>query len=342
MDKSFVISAAAVTNIGLVRSRNEDNLYFNGEILSEDDSDKSFKTLYAENISEPCVFAVCDGMGGLNNGGLASYSCVSAFEGCNKELEKSPDGQKCLLEIINNANSKLCDIMDADGKRMGSTVAAVAFAGGQLTAANVGDTRIYRMRKGELCQMSVDHNEAGYLVDHGMITVKQAAVHPGRNRLTQHIGIYPDEIVLYPHVVNHEDCEKGDIYIICSDGLYSLIDDDTIISEILAADSLTEAAKALSDAAVKAGGKDNITVILAKIDGEEQNGNAEERAEEEHGQEPPRPLSYYILKLFDIRKKGQKPYILTPHLIMSRLIFAVILLTAVMCVAMYLLSGAAF
>ncbi|MBQ6568700.1 MAG: serine/threonine-protein phosphatase [Clostridia bacterium] len=337
MENGFAVSAAAASHRGLVRSKNEDNLYFNGKMMPAKKGEKDFFSFTMDETEEPCVFAVFDGMGGLKKGHEASRVCAEAFKDSQKKVaEEDNNMEQTLLDRINTANENLCAVMKKNGQRMGSTVAALAVKKEGIAIANIGDSRVYRVKEDGLRQLSVDHNEAEYLIENGMLSENQALKHPSRNRLTQHVGISPDELVIYPSSNSFPSRANNEKYLLCSDGLYSMLGEEKIFEIISENEDLEHTVKKLCDEAVKAGGKDNITAVLINI----LNDNFTEEAFEEdqktlHSEKAPsfgRTLMLYIIRLFDIRKKGQGSYPLTPRLIMGRFIFACAFISVLMCI----------
>lgn len=164
-----------------------------------------------------------------------------------------------VVQQINTEIRKAATQPDTQG--MGSTLTVALLTGPLLTIAHVGDSRAYLLRKGDLQQLSQDHSWVAEQVAAGILTPEEAQYHPRRNILTRAIG----------HVSNIEvdnfgvQMEEGDRLLICSDGLHSLVTDDEI-GRILARDEPQQACQTLVDRANELGGKDNITVVIARVD----------------------------------------------------------------------------
>ena len=125
----------------------------------------------------------------------------------------------------------------------------------------VGDSRIYMMRSGMLQQISKDHTIVQQMVDSGAITKEEARTHKRRHILSQNIGIFPDELIIEPHFAEPIELKEGDVFPLCSDGLTDMVSDDAIRT-ILANN---EDAEGLVAAALENGGRDNVTVIVIKV-----------------------------------------------------------------------------
>ena len=211
------------------------------------------------------LFVVADGMGGHQAGEVASRITVKTLGG--REHSTLDD----LVVSASAANSAVFEHASSDEKfkGMGTTLVALAVIGDgrppRLGLVNVGDSRMYRMRAEELEQVTDDHSYVAELVRRGQISETEAETHPYRNMLTRAIGVGEnvevDQWELEP--------EAGDIYLLCSDGLINEIEEDAITGILAGEPDPTEAAKSLITAANRAGGRDNITVVIVTVDVEE-------------------------------------------------------------------------
>jgi PPM family protein phosphatase len=207
------------------------------------------------------VFVVADGMGGAQAGEVASRMAVEAFE---PDLGASGSAEERLAERISEANRRIYDLSRShkEHEGMGTTVTAAYVDDTDLAIAHVGDSRAYLFRHGELTRLTEDHSLVEELVRRGKLTEEQAAEHPQRSVITRALG--PEATVdvdtwSYP-------VRDGDVLLLCSDGLTSMISQQQI-SEILATSSdLGQAGDRLIRAANEAGGRDNITVILFRLE----------------------------------------------------------------------------
>ena len=211
------------------------------------------------------LFVVADGMGGHQAGEVASRITVKTLGG--REHGTLDD----LVDSAEAANSAVFEHAASDEKfkGMGTTLVALAVIGDgrppRLGLVNVGDSRMYRMRAAELEQVTDDHSYVAELVRRGQISESEAETHPYRNMLTRAIGVGEtvevDQWELAP--------EAGDVYLLCSDGLINEIEEESITTILAGESDPTEAAKALITAANRAGGRDNITVVIVAVDVEE-------------------------------------------------------------------------
>jgi protein phosphatase len=232
-----IVEQAGRTDVGRQRSANEDSL-----------------------VVDPPLFAVADGMGGAKAGEVASAVAVEAVEGATESTEP-PEAQ--LAGIVREANRRIYDLAVADESRrgMGTTLTLAKLHGDEVSLAHVGDSRAYRLRDGELEQLTRDHSLVAELERSGQITPEAAEHHPQRSIITRALGPEP-EVEVDTYTLAARD---GDLFMICSDGLTSMISDGEVGSILRSAGSLDEAADELVRAANQSGGKDNITVILFRL-----------------------------------------------------------------------------
>jgi PPM family protein phosphatase len=208
------------------------------------------------------LFVVADGMGGAQAGEVASELAVRQFEG------GLPDGHKpaeSLVELIQAANSEINRQArdDPDRAGMGTTVTAAYVAGDNVVVAHVGDSRCYLLRDGDLIRLTRDHSLVGELVARGKLTEEQAESHPQRSVITRALGAYP-EVEVDTEVFPARD---GDVFLLCSDGLTGMVHEPELKSLLADGDrSLEQVGRTLIAAANDAGGRDNITVILFRLE----------------------------------------------------------------------------
>jgi protein phosphatase len=238
-----IVEQVGRTDVGRQRTANEDSLF----------------------VSPP-MFAVADGMGGAKAGEVASALAVEAVKGA---ADSDRPVEEQLTEIVRAANRRIYELAVADETRrgMGTTLTLARVHGDEISLAHVGDSRAYRMRDGELSQLTRDHSLVAELERSGQITAEAAEHHPQRSIITRALGPEPD-VEVDTYTLNGRD---GDLFLICSDGLTSMISDDEVKSILRSASSLEDAAEELVLAANQSGGKDNITVILFRL-GEDEGG----------------------------------------------------------------------
>jgi protein phosphatase len=234
-----IVEHVGRTDVGRQRSANEDDF-----------------------VLAPPFFAVADGMGGARAGEVASAMATEGFE---DERDSGEPAEVQLARILREANRRIYDlaVSDESHRGMGTTLTAAKVTGDEISIGHVGDSRAYRMRDGELEQLTKDHSLVAELERSGQITPEAAEHHPQRSIITRALGPEPDVEVDTYTLAGRE----GDAFLLCSDGLTSMISDDEIGSILRSAGSLDEAADALVRAANQSGGKDNITVVLFRLGG---------------------------------------------------------------------------
>jgi protein phosphatase len=208
------------------------------------------------------IFVVADGMGGAQAGEVASQAAAEAFA---RDLPEAPP-EHVLRETIEAANREIHDLAREDSSRagMGTTITAaiVDAADEEVVIGHVGDSRAYRFRGGRLEQLTRDHSLVEEMRRKGQITDAQAEDHPQRSIITRALGPEPEVEV----DVQTVPAAAGDVFLICSDGLTTMVEEERIASLIASADSLTAAVRALVDEANRAGGRDNITALLFRLE----------------------------------------------------------------------------
>ena len=251
------ITCQAVTDVGKKRKGNEDSLFVN---------------------AEQKLFVVADGMGGHAAGEIASKVAVDAINefvvltsgdeeitwpfGLDENI--SYDGNR-LKTAIRYANRKVLEATKekSEYEGMATTVAAVLVDGDAANLGHVGDSRVYLMRDGEITQLTSDHSWVNEQIQSGVISPDQARTHPLRNVVTRALGGKPD---LQVDMQQHK-AKAGDILILCSDGLTTMIPDEDIARVVReSGGDVEKAAQALVASANAKGGEDNITVLLIRFD----------------------------------------------------------------------------
>jgi protein phosphatase len=206
------------------------------------------------------LFVVADGMGGAQAGEVASEMAVRSFE------PGLGDGAPAvsLVRVIEEANRRIHDRSRADEQRagMGTTVTAAYVDEHDVVIAHVGDSRAYLLRGDDLIRLTKDHSLVGELVARGKLTEEQAEAHPQRSVITRALGPEPSvqvDLDVFP-------ARAGDLFLLCSDGLTSMVQEPKLKPIIQSSDSLEQVGRALIAAANEAGGRDNITVILFRLE----------------------------------------------------------------------------
>jgi protein phosphatase len=209
------------------------------------------------------VFVVADGMGGAQAGEVASRLAVAHFA---HDLvgEDGDAARERLVQAAQDANAEIFALSEADARRagMGTTLTAAYVGASEVFIAHVGDSRAYRWREGELERITEDHSLVEELLRQGRLTVEEAEEHPQRSIITRALGPEPDvEIDTFA-----VDARDGDVYLLCSDGLTSMVSEAAIGDALARAPDLAGAADELVAAALAAGGRDNVTVVLMRLE----------------------------------------------------------------------------
>lgn len=216
----------------------------------------------AEDIG---LFLVADGMGGHSAGEIASQTAVEVVKRSLTDwLKKGPPNSEIFARAIQLANKGVFEMAEkgAGMKGMGTTIAGILVCDGSFAAANVGDSRIYRIRDKKIEQLSKDHSMVGMQLAMGLITAEEAKRSAYKNVITRAVGAAPAVEV----DTRDEEIRKDDTTLICSDGLSSLVEDKDILDIInRRGDNLDNAAEELIGLANYSGGDDNITVVLVKF-----------------------------------------------------------------------------
>jgi PPM family protein phosphatase len=236
-----IVDSAGSTDAGRKRRRNEDAF-----------------------VRDPPLFAVADGMGGAQAGEVASRLAAAAFREFHEADELDPEER--LVAIIQEANRRIFERArsDAEASGMGTTITAALVSGSGVAVGHVGDSRAYRLREGRLEQLTEDHSLVADLVRSGRLTPEEADTHPQRSVITRALGT-DREVDVDTFTV---EAAPGDVFLLCSDGLTTMVDDEEVSQTVASADTLDQAAKGLVKAANRAGGEDNITVVLFEVAGE--------------------------------------------------------------------------
>ncbi len=210
-------------------------------------------------VCNPPLFAVADGLGGARGGEIASRVAATA-------LGESVDGsgEARVVALIQEANRQVYDRAreDSDAAGMGTTITVALFENGIVSIGHVGDSRAYLIRDRKVDQLTEDHSLVAELVRTGRLSPEEAESHPQRSVITRALGTDPDVDVDSFSV----EAKPGDLFLICSDGLTSMLDDEAILEVVERnRDDLDAAAKELVAAANRNGGEDNITVVFFEV-----------------------------------------------------------------------------
>jgi protein phosphatase len=236
---TLALRFAAVSHVGLLREGNEDSVY-----------------------AGPQVLAVADGMGGHAAGEVASAVAIAALRHLDSDVPGS-DLLDVLRASAESANEHLRDMVAGDPtlEGMGTTLTALLFAGSRIGLLHIGDSRAYLLRDGRIGQITHDHTLVQRLVDEGRISEQEAGSHPQRSLITRALdgreGIEPDLSV--------REARPGDRYLLCTDGLTGPVSSLDTLQEALQVADPQSSCERLLELALRGGGPDNVTVIVADV-----------------------------------------------------------------------------
>jgi PPM family protein phosphatase len=249
---SLILEVAGRSDVGRVRPSNEDNFGYDQQLG---------------------IFVVCDGMGGHAAGEVASQIAVDTILTYFRErapnvednvlLDDAPVGARLLAEAVKKANDAILDYAEAHKNTtgMGTTLVAARFSDGVFSIANVGDSRIYLFREGQLLQLTEDHSLVMEQVRRGMLTVEEAKQSSAQNIITRALGTeegtLPD--------LGEFPAQDGDIVLLTTDGVLRHVADEEMSAILLQLPSLEAACQTLIDAANEGGGEDNSTCVLVRV-----------------------------------------------------------------------------
>jgi serine/threonine protein phosphatase PrpC len=231
-----LIELASASDVGRVRSDNQDR-----------------------DLLAPPLIAVADGMGGHLGGGTAAGMAVDALRGVGSTTDPT-----ALLAALKEANRAIARAAtgNPDLTGMGTTATAALLEDGILYLVHVGDSRAYLIREGRIIQVTQDHSVVAEMVRRGTLAADAAESHPARHVITRALGVDADIDIDAMRV----DLEPGDVVLLCTDGLSGPVTDDEMLEVVEAALTLEDAAELLVQRANAAGGPDNVTVVLARVD----------------------------------------------------------------------------
>lgn len=255
--------AHAATDVGRVRERNEDSLLL---------------------LPAYGLYVVADGMGGHASGDVASQTSIAAIKSFveddelqhalraeYRELRRRTEGklpfrafeQYQLYRAIESANSSIFNTARRFPryKDMGTTIVAATFVGSRMFVAFVGDSRLYRVRKGRIAQLTEDHSLANEYIRMNILRKEDLPLFPYKNVIVRALGLNDSARI----DTFERRAQRGDIYLLCSDGLTDLVEDHEILEVIEGATGLEQACDRLVDRANAYGGVDNITVLLVQV-----------------------------------------------------------------------------
>ena len=235
------MAATLRTDVGLIRKKNEDAAWYD---------------------EKRGIYAIADGMGGHLAGEVASSMAMDAVR--TLAASHRTAGIRALEDMVRDAHEAIAAHAAAHSEcaGMGTTLSVLWRGGSFAYIAHVGDSRIYRLREGSLERITQDHSLVEELVRAGVITDEEARTHPRRNVITRALGTQGDN---EPDILV-TDIRRGDVFLLCTDGLNSMVD-DAAIEKTLRDNDPEHAADSLIEQALAAGGQDNVTVLICSFQG---------------------------------------------------------------------------
>lgn len=251
----FTLQAACGSHVGKVRHNNEDNFYFDGKCLEEQNDGLRHPVWIEDTLKNGLCVAVFDGMGGENHGEVASYAAARKMQATQRRFSDYLISESTYLRSMTQRLDEAVGEMQKQMKtdRMGTTMVCLYFAGRHVYVCNVGDSRAYRLRDGEFLQLSQDHVE------------KRTKEGSRKAALTQYLGFGSDETEIDPYIAKG-DLKSGDIYLLCSDGLSDMLTNFEIFDILYNNEDMESCVQCLIDSALEHGGRDNITAIVCRIE----------------------------------------------------------------------------
>jgi len=261
------IAVFGKTDVGLIREHNEDNFLVA-------DVDTGLRTSSLDDVAhftlgrKGALFLVCDGMGGAAAGEVASTMAVDSISSAMESGEATTRERyaRCLRRAIERANEKINaqSRLNQSERGMGTTCTAVGLVDRTLLVGQIGDSRCYVLRSGHLAQITKDQSLAWQLIEAGAMTAEEAKSFEHANIILQALGVQ-DKVDV---VLSHVPICRGDVVLVSSDGLHGPVADDEMRDILMAEPDLKKACDALIGKALDREGPDNITVVLARFDGE--------------------------------------------------------------------------
>lgn len=259
----WYLEAAARNHKGLLRTENEDNFYLNGKWMSLAAMEHGGRMM-SESAAPFQLYAVCDGMGGEAAGELASHEAVQGLGMLQAHHLKGMSNLE-LMSALAILSDQIFQLSQEKKEHSGTTLTGILWEDGLLRVINIGDSRVYRLRGGMLTRLTTDHSEVQRMVDMGLMAPFQARMSPKRHLITQYLGLPSANEAFEPYLSTPLHVQAGDLYLLCSDGLIDMVEDEAIRHTLLRTRDTTEAVDTLVQQALDNGGHDNVTVLCVRI-----------------------------------------------------------------------------
>ncbi len=261
---NIITTVAGFTDVGVVRTNNEDNF-----LIADLATGRAFlipQRITHKGPENRLLLAVSDGVGGASCGEVASSMAVHSMRVELLRRNSTPDPFQRLVQAVEKANTLIWNEGQSNSERrgMGATITAALIEQNVAYIAEVGDSRGYVIHSGRIKQVTTDQSLVGILVNRGLMTAEQAETAPGRNIILQSLGCNAEIKV----AVSSIELTAGDYLLLCSDGLTGKVKAEELLQCVESNSSIEECCKQLIDLAKERGGEDNITIVLAKFDGQ--------------------------------------------------------------------------
>lgn len=260
MNDRFTLRAALLSDRGRIRRRNEDAFYFSGYFRPVEAMDERAERV-CDLAGERCLFAVCDGMGGQAHGELASAAAVAELRELHAQLP-GRDFRTAVQHWVRRTDRIVREASDGGG----CTLALLYIEGGAVHLCHAGDSRIYRFHQDRLIRLTRDHSQVELLLSAGLIAPEDVAKHPGRHAITRYLGM-PPHVICEGAVGGPIPCLNGDQYLLCSDGVTDMLPDSALETILREEPEPESCAQRIFEAAMEAGGRDNITLTVLRLQG---------------------------------------------------------------------------
>lgn len=238
---------------GNIRRKNEDNAYING-IYRKDVKQSIWE--YTGEFSNNALLAVFDGVGGETGGEMASKEAAETMDEYN-----NGHFTQVIMDYIHEVNFRLSTNINY---KMATTYVAVSIEDNLCGFSNIGDSKGYLYRNGNLLKMTKDHNTVQMLLDEGLLTEEEAKNHPQRHAIYQALGMQEEDMEPEPYISEKENVQEGDILLLCTDGITDMLN-ETEIKQILGDDMIFNKAGVITEKAIENGGKDNATILIVEV-----------------------------------------------------------------------------
>lgn len=267
------IRAAVAISAGCARPENQDNFLLNGTLLTPAQAaavDSQISSCVMQDRPECALFGVFDGMGGEEFGEVASYMCANLAAELRADLcGCSPSADRMLIHRFFKDTDQAVSARarQLDASCVGSTGVILWIRDDQVTAANLGDSRSYRVRDGQLRMLSHDHTPSQELVDAGVYTQEEMDSYPRGASVSGFFGMAAIDRAVEPFIRSRFTSDTGDVYILCSDGLTDMLRESELLETVTACEQNPESiARALVQAALDHGGEDNVTALVVCVE----------------------------------------------------------------------------